>query len=511
VRIEVSLTSHAGVLQQRLPRHPLVYEINTLPWLRAAGDRVGRRVGMGDVPAETWDGLAGYNAVWLMGVWQRSPAGVAIAMTNTSLTDSFDAALPGYEPDDVAGSPYCIRDYVVDSSLGGPTGLAVARAELARRGMALILDFVPNHVAPDHQWVSEHPERLVNGSQEDLRDAPGAFVEIAGRVVANGRDPYTGAWPDVVQLNAFSHELRDAHVATLRVIADQCDGVRCDMAMLMMNEVFARTWGPRAGQAPTTDYWPEVIGAVRDTHPDFCFLAEAYWDLEWELQAQGFDFCYDKKLYDRLLHDTAEATRLHLTADLGYQLGLLRFLENHDEPRAASVLSPERHRAAAVATLTQAGARLVHDGQLEGRRIRLPVFLRRFPVEDPDPALAGFYQRLLEVLADPTFRSGSWRLCDTWGWQGNEHSEHIVSWCWEGGTRWLVAVNLGEAPATAMVRVPWDDLAGQQIRLVDPTNDVTYDRTGDDLVAGLYVELPAWGWHLFRVENADGKVSHETR
>jgi hypothetical protein len=350
--------------------------------------------------------------------------------------------------------------------------------------------------------VSKHPERLVTGSQEDLRDQSDGFVEVAGRVVANGKDPYTGAWPDVVQLNAFSQDLRDAHVATLREIADQCDGVRCDMAMLMMNETFARTWGARVGPAPAGDYWPEVIAAVREDHPEFCFIAEAYWDLEWALQSQGFDYCYDKRLYDRLLHETAEDIRLHLTADAGYQQRLLRFVENHDEPRAASVLSPERHRAVAVATLTQAGARLVHDGQTEGRRTRLPVFLSRFPAEHADPGLVGFYDALLAALADSTFHTGSWRLCDRWGWQGNDGFDRIVSWCWEGETRWLVAVNLSDQRAAAMVRAPWDDLAGQQVGLTDPTNDVTYERSGDDLVAGLYVELAPWGWHLFRVESA---------
>ena len=326
-------------------------------------------------------------------------------------------------------------------------------------------------------------------------------------MVANGKDPYTGAWPDVVQLNAFSQDLRDAHVATLRDIADQCDGVRCDMAMLMMNETFMRTWGARAGQPPAGDYWPEVIAAVREDHPDFCFIAEAYWDLEWELQTQGFDYCYDKRLYDRLLHETAEDVRLHLMADTGYQQGLLRFVENHDEPRVASVLPPERHRAVAVATLTQAGARLVHDGQTEGRHTRLPVFLSRFPPEQPDRGLVGFYDALLEALTDRTFHTGSWRLCDRWGWEGNSGFERIVSWCWEGETRWLVAVNLSDESAAAMVRAPWDDLAGQQVRLVDPTQDVTYDRSGDDLVAGLYVELAPWGWHLFRVETATQRGS----
>ena len=120
-------------------------------------------------------------------------------------------------------------------------------------------------------------------------------------MLALGRDPFFPAWPDVVQLNAFSPELRAAVVETLRAIADQCDGVRCDMAMLVMNDTFAKTWDDRGGERPADDYWPTVISAVRQTHPDFRFLAEAYWDLEWELQQQGLDFCYDKRLYDRLM------------------------------------------------------------------------------------------------------------------------------------------------------------------------------------------------------------------
>ncbi len=500
-------TTDGDVRPRPLPANPLIHEVNTLTWLAALSDTAGHRVDLGSVPDETWDAMAGYDAVWLMGVWQRSPAGVAIAMMNPSLTDSFASALPDYTPADVVGSPYCIRDYVVDGALGGQAGLAAARSELGARGVALILDFVPNHIAADHSWVFEHPERLVNGTQADLDGDPTAFVEVAGRVLANGRDPYSGAWPDVVQLNAFSADLRQAQVATLRQIADQCDGVRCDMAMLMMNETFVRTWGARVGPAPATDYWPELIAPVRETHPCFTFVAEAYWDLEWELQSQGFDHCYDKRLYDRLAHESAESVRLHLTADGAYQQGLLRFLENHDEPRAASVFSPEQHRAVAVATLTQCGARLVHDGQIEGRHIRLPVFLGRFPVEERDPALAAFYAGLLAALSDPTFHTGAWQLCDRWGWPGNDHFEHIVTWCWEGETRWVVAVNLSGGTAAAMIRAPWDDLAGRHVNLVDPTHDVTYLREGADLLAGLYVGLPAWGWHLFRIDAVDSPMA----
>ena len=110
--------------------------------------------------------------------------------------------------------------------------------------------------------------------------------------------------------------LRQAVIETVSEIAEQCDGVRCDMAMLVLNAIFERTWGGRAGSRPASDYWTAVIPAIKGRHPEFRFIAEAYWDLEWELQQQGFDFCYDKKLYDRMEHGPAESVRLHLLADL---------------------------------------------------------------------------------------------------------------------------------------------------------------------------------------------------
>jgi alpha amylase-like protein len=484
---------------------PLIYEINTWPWLARLSEDAARTVELHTVPASVWDAIAatGYDAVWLMGVWERSPAGIAIALGNESLLDSFEAALPGFTPEDVVGSPYCVRDYAVDARLGGREGLATARRELASRGVGLVLDFVPNHVAPDHPWTVQHPDRFINGNEDDLQTFPAAFVRIGDRILANGKDPFFAAWPDVVQLDAFSPSLRDAIVATLRDVADQCDAVRCDMAMLVMNDTFERTWHTRVGARPTDDYWPFVIGAVRATHPEFRFIAEAYWDLEWALQQQGFDYCYDKRLYDRLLHEPAEHVREHLLGELAYQEKLLRFVENHDEPRVASVLDPARERAITVATLSQTGARLVHHGQVEGWRTRLPVFLARYPDEPANAELVEFYETLLAALRDPTFRHGAWQLCDRWGWPGDDRYEQLVAWCWDGATRWLVVVNLGNATAAGLVRAPWPDLRGTVCRLADPTTGIEYDRKGDDVCDGLFVELGPWQWHLFRVEDVE--------
>jgi hypothetical protein len=438
------------------------------------------------------------DAVWLMGVWERSPAGLEVAMGNAELLAAFREALPDVTPADVVGSPYCVRRYVVDERLGGPEGLAVAREELRRRGVRLVLDYVPNHVAPDHPWLTEHPERFVRGTAEDLARSPAAWLEVGGQVLARGRDPFFPPWPDVVQLDAFSPSTRAATAETLVDIGSQCDGVRCDMAMLLLNDVFARTWRSWVGDPPAEQLWPVVIRQVRERHPEMVFIAEAYWDLEWELQQQGFDFCYDKRLYDRLVHETAASVRGHLAADVAYQHRLLRFIENHDEPRAASALPGPRGRAAAVAIATLPGATLWHDGEFEGRRVRLPVFLARRPDEPVDGDRQAFYRRLVAAVGEERVRDGDWALLECHGWPDNTSSDHLLAWSWSrSGAGAVVVVNLSDAPAQGRVPLPWPALAGNATALRDVLAGVVWERDGAELVdPGLFVDLPAGGSHV---------------
>ncbi|MET7702941.1 alpha-amylase family glycosyl hydrolase [Streptomyces sp. NPDC005485] len=479
-----------------------ILEINTMVWLGELSTRYGRRVTLGEVPGEVWDEitLPGIDAVWLMGVWQRSPAGLAVALRDESLLASLRQALPDLTPADIAGSPYCVRDYVVDESFGGPQGLAEARTQLAARGARLILDYVPNHVAPDHPWLTDRPAGLIQGTADDLARAPGDFHEVSGRIFACGRDPFFPPWRDVIQVNAFSDELRAAAVDTLVAIGDQADGVRCDMAMLLMNDVFAKTWGERAGPIPDEDFWPYVIPRVRARHPDLLFIAEAYWDLEAALQQEGFDHCYDKRLYDRLLHENAQSVRAHLQADLSYQRGLVRFLENHDEPRAAAVLPAGRERAAAVAVATLPGATLWHEGQFEGRRVRPPVFLTRRPKEAVDEPLRDFHHRL--IAAGAAVREGDWRLLSCTGWPDNDTHRNLLAWSWTtADTRHLIVVNYSDLPAQGQVPLPWADLGGSPCRFTDLLTADTYDREGDGLLdPGLFVALDAWHCHVLALE-----------
>ncbi|MEW6742075.1 MAG: alpha-amylase family glycosyl hydrolase [Planctomycetota bacterium] len=493
------------------PKHPIIYEINTWVWLQELSQERGRKVTLANVPPEQWDSVAelGLDGVWLMGVWERSPASIRISMANAALVADFRRAVPDFTPEDNMGSPYSVRRYSVDERLGGPSGLASARRELARRGLRLILDYVPNHVATDHPWAVEHPEYFVHGSEEDhLRD-PAEYTRVNEHIMACGKDPYFPAWRDVLQLNAFHPGLRQAAAETVSEIASQCDGMRCDMAMLVMNAIFERTWGRRlggrhlgdqhVGPRPDQEFWPELIGHVKARHPETLFIAEAYWDLEWELQQQGFDYCYDKRLYDRLEHESAESIRLHLTADLGYQEKLVRFIENHDERRAAEVFPEARGRAAAVVSLSLPGAKLLHEGQLEGRKTRLPVFLARRPHEPADEALHAFYKKLLRAIRAKIFRDGKWQLCEHTGWPDNQSHQNLLSWCWrKGRERRLIAVNLHPHRSQGRLQVPWHDLGGRRWRLRGVLSGEVFERSGREMLdPGLFVDLEGWGVHFF--------------
>lgn len=475
-----------------------IYEIDTWPWLNGVRSRLGRLVTLADLPAEVWDEVAlpGLDAVWLMGVWERSPAGLAVARADPSLLRAFREALPDLRPEDVVGSPYCVRRYRVDDRLGGPAGLAAARRQLERRGLRLILDYVPNHVAPDHPAVLHHPEWFVQGSATDQISSPDAWFTSGGRILAHGRDPYFPPWPDVAQANAYAPGMRTATAETLAAIAEQCDGIRCDMAMLVTNEVFGRTWGRHAGEAPAEEFWPDVLGRLRVTHPGCTLIAEAYWDMEWTLQQQGFDFCYDKRLYDRLVHEDADAVRKHLHAGRDYQDRLVRFVENHDEPRAATTLPDGRGRAAATVVATLPGATLWHDGQFEGRRRRLPVFLGRYPDEPVDTRLRQFGHRLVEAAAG--MRRDGWRMLDSTGWPDNGTHHDVLAWAWYGALpRHVVVVNFAPHASQARIALPWPRLAGRSWPLRDLLGGGVFDRDGDELAReGLFVDLPGWGVHV---------------
>jgi hypothetical protein len=231
-------------------------------------------------------------------------------------------------------------------------------------------------------------------------------------------------------------------------------------------------------------------------------MAEVYWDLEWELQRQGFDYTYDKRLYDRLREGQARPVRDHFRAELGYQAKLARFLENHDEPRAAATFPADVHEAAAVLTFLSPGLRFFHQGQREGRTKRISPHLCRGPDEPVDDRLRDFYDRLLTVLRRPVVRDGQWQLLEVSpAWDGNWTWDCILAFAWGGadGEHLLIAVNYAPNQSQCYVRPPFPDVPGHRWTLDDLIGGEGYERDGSDLAEkGLYLDLRPWQYHIFR-------------
>ncbi|HEV2489245.1 MAG TPA: alpha-amylase family glycosyl hydrolase [Candidatus Acidoferrales bacterium] len=484
--------------------HPHLYEINTWAWLEELSAKLGRKITLREVPDSEWDTFArlGFDFIWLMGVWERSPVGRRFFQTDVASFPSFDQALPGWKLNHIVGSPYSVRRYQPDPRIGSYSDLDCVREKLHARRIGLLLDFVPNHTAPDHPWTAQHPEFYIQGSQEDFRRDSAAFyvADSSGEplLLAHGRDPYFPPWRDVVQLNYFEPAARAAILGELREIAKHCDGVRCDMAMLVFNDIFARTWGPfLAGKKPpANEFWSEAVAAV----PNFLWLAEVYWNCEGQCHDFGFNFTYDKGLYDALRDGHIAEIQERLRAEVSSQTGAARFLENHDEARSAAVFGASKLEAVATIVATLPGMRFYHHGQLDGRKIHLPIPLAFAAPESPDVETRAFYEKLLNFTNDAVFHAGEWKLLEI-NSAGDDTFRNLVAYQWlANDARKVVIANLAGAISQARIRFTERIAPARQYSFLDQLHDVRYPRDGGEISQqGLYVRLDAFRAHLFDV------------
>ena len=485
------------------PRYPSLYQINTRVWLTALSGELGRRATLDDIPEKALVQLRelGFDWLWFLSVWTTGPQGQKISRENPEWRNDFEKTLTDLKDEDIAGSGFAIAAYHVHPDLGGDDALKRLRQRLKKLGFKLMLDFVPNHMGPDHPWVKDHPAYFVSGTVNDLEREPLNYArvhEADDLILAYGRDPYFSGWPDTFQLDYSNPATVEAMSDELFRISGQCDGVRCDMAMLILPEIFEKTWG-RSAQP----FWNVAIKRVREQKPDFCFMAEVYWEMEWTLQQQGFDYAYDKRLYDRLVEAHTRPVREHFHAGLDYQDKLARFLENHDEPRAAATFDEEMHKAAAVITFLSPGLRFFHQGQFTGRTKRISPHLIRAPLEPVNMKLQKFYEALLTVIQKPVFRNGNWSLLEcTSAWGGNNTWDSFISFAWTDADNniMLVSVNYSSQPGQCYVRLPFPGLANKLWKFNDLVSEAIYERQGNDLLAGgLYLDIPAWSYHIFEI------------
>lgn len=500
------------------PSYPSLYQINTRVWMTELSQALGRRATLDDIPDAAIEEIAamGFDWVWLLSVWQTGLIGQQVSRTNPIWRREFEQTLPDLRDEDIAGSGFAVTGYSVHAALGTEAALARLRARLRACGLKLMLDFVPNHTALDHPWVRAQPELYVQGTESELGRAPENYIRIDGvdgnPVFAHGRDPFFPGWPDTLQLDYSNPATVRAMQGELMTVAGQCDGARCDMAMLILPDVFERTWGRRA-----QPFWSDAVRAVRARFPGFFLMAEVYWDLEWTMQQLGFSYAYDKRLYDRLRDGHPRPIRDHLRAGLDFQARLARFLENHDEPRAAATFPSGMHEAAAVITYLSPGLRFFQEGQFEGRTRRVSPHLVRRPAESANAQVSALYRRLLAVLRDPVVREGSWRLLECVpAWDGNWTWDSFLAWRWDGieGERLLAVVNYAAHQSQCYVRGTLDEIGGGGVsegtaRFADRLATATYDRDVADLTTrGLYIDMPPWGCQVFNVSAVDAERVH---
>ncbi|MBI3307595.1 MAG: alpha-amylase [Candidatus Omnitrophica bacterium] len=489
-------------------KHPHLFEVHALRWLNSLSNQYNKRLTLSTVPDQEWKRLTdlGFEFVWLMGVWKRSPAALHQALTIPSLRHAYSEIFPQWAEKDIAGSPYAIYEYSLDPALGKKGELKELKKKLNHMGLGLILDFVPNHLAMDHPWTISHPGRFVSGTESDSQEHVDWFFKTPkGNLFAYGRDPNFPPWSDTVQVNFFSAEMRKTLTEELLHISECCDGVRCDMAMLGLNRVFERVWGNVLKNHPRLkeEFWPEAISQVKSRHKNFLFIAEVYWGLEGALQEMGFDYAYDKTLYDRVRYETASQIQNHLQTEDLYYHRALRFIENHDEPRSANVFGPERARATAVILSTVPGMRLFYDGQMEGKTVQLPITLVREPRTAADGNMVAFYEKLLRAVKQEAYHAGEWRILEiAQASQNNISHQHLLAWSWSTDKDLkIVIINYSRVPSQGRLKIPHFFPAVNGIKFSEEITGKKFYFAEQDLYQqGMAIDMEPWEYQLLSRE-----------
>ena len=369
-------------MNENLFKQIQIYEINTRIFCKE------NECNLEELP-ESFFESSEYGAsdlIWMMGVWKPSPSSVSIAQTHEGLLREYRNVLPNVKKEDIIGSPYSIFEYTPNPSIcQNISKIRQLKKRLEEDGKKLILDFVPNHMAIDSPLIDSFPDLFLEKTTGDV--CHNSFRHTNGKVYFYGRDPYFDGWSDTIQWDFSKQGTRKLHTEILLELADACHGVRCDMAMLPTKNVFQRTHGKDA-----EEYWKPIILTIKEKHPNFLFIGEVYWNMEYELQQLGFDYTYDKELYDRLKNKSGQEIALHLSADTEYQRKSVRFLENHDEERAAHTFGEKSNYIMSLLHFLQ-GAILTYEGQSLGMTKKIPVQLGKNSDESIKAGFYEFYQR----------------------------------------------------------------------------------------------------------------------
>ena len=370
----------------------------------------------------------GFNALWLIGLWERSPASQRIKQLRGN-------------PEAVA-SAYSLVDYVVAADLGGEAALNELQQRCARWGIALASDVVPNHTGIDSRWMAEHPDWFLqlphspypgyrfNGPDLssnpevslyiedgywDHSDAAVTFLHLdrrSGRArhIYHGNDGTHMPWNDTAQLNYLLPEVREAMIQTILRVARSFRVIRFDAAMTLAKKHFQRLWFPQPGggagvpsrsgygmsrqdfeAAFPVEFWREVVDRVAAEVPDTLLIAEAFWLMEsYFVRTLGMHRVYNSAFMNMLKQEENAKYRTVLKQTLAFNPEILQrfvnFMNNPDEETAVEQFGKgDKYFGVAVLLATLPGLPMFGHGQIEGLREKYGMEYRRaYWDETPD-------------------------------------------------------------------------------------------------------------------------------
>jgi hypothetical protein len=433
-----------------------------------------------------------------MGVWQLGTSGLYHDRTDKGLKANYDNLLPGWTNDDVIGSPYAISAYTVNTELGTEADLVNLRQRLNALGLKLMLDYVPNHSAADAPEVTTNLSFYVRCPPEESPD-PGKYFSNG---IAYGCGAWCDPWTDVAQFNYMDQNFRASRIAVLKKIASLADGIRCDMAHLIINNAFWDYWKTQLlawnYTESNTEFWSDAISAVKTEYPECIFMAESYGDVLGTLHSFGFDFTYDKDPLDHLRDGNVNEFKSKIwNRDISFARRMAHFTENHDEPRSVANFKGNKKVAnsAALALLTLPGLRFVNQDQWNGYANKIDVHLRRAVKEDVDTNVISFYEALWGLLKRSELRSGDFSFPEFGSCDG------FLFWKWSvNASRVLVAINFGSGQGSCRVRCPDAPGGGDDtVHVLELLTGVRYERSAGEMKdPGLYVELQGYSQQVFQ-------------
>ena len=476
--------------------HPILYEISTRPWLYELSKKYGRSITkLKDIPLSEFDKLknSGIEIVWMMGVWKLGTYGLEF-----DRKQDYSSVLPDCTKDDVIGSPYAIAEYVCNPDIGTNDDLVWLRKQINSRGMKLMLDFVPNHSAVDAPTATTNKKLYMRAPSG--KSDPNRYTDEG---LAYGKDPYFAPWKDVIQWNYWESQTILFMKENLLTVLKYADGARCDMAHLILNDVFGQTWNEELTawgyQRPTKEFWEVAIKEAKSKYPNAILLAEVYedWEIE-KLNQLGFDYCYDKALLDKL-EGSAYNVNDYIHYKGEYFFGhVAHFVENHDENRAVFNMQGNIEKAKAAGTIaaTLGGMIFFNHGQWSGLKNKLDVHLRRGATETPDSGTEKYYQKLMKIIVDPAFKGPNYYF--VYNMSGDKANDFIAYIREAGNSHYLVVVNYYIYYGCA--EVPIYNIEGSGMKKIkEMISGVEYTRNADTMRGvGLTVCLSPYQAQIFK-------------